>query len=614
MKNIRILLEAQDYESMFNFVLPYLENNLIQSYLVNYKQEIEWAKTHLKKLDRIIWYLKHVKYGYVKYIVTLETPETLSKLKNKLIRDKQQLENDGFGEIITNNDKRNLEHFISLSDVGKIQNYKFSNQSVSEIITAFTGFENEWKKNTRPSAVIQPDDKIVIQFKDNSAWWLLPRSGCDDEASAGGHCGNVPSAKSGQRILSFRTKNKEGNWTVLMTFILWENGYLGEMKGAHNQKPLPKFYPYIIELLKNKKLIKGIRGGGYRPEMNFEFSDLSDAQKKEVFSANPDLDVYGGYLAPLLKKYGPTPEIISKIEYKIDESQLPEIHEIKADTQEAILKQWDNFEEFADDISFDYLKNAAEAADKEELDDSEMETLSYDMKFSPDEYLRVIERLPDEYLQKIANDLNIRKNISSYLVKEEISENIVNSKYHRDLVYAMIKSSQIKNIKNEKGFSEYIELLMKLVYRANRNYQIGINYDVSNMQSPISISMSLDNFVEVLDESFNDSDSYEDEEAYMLASDVMSNQDWYKIDKYELKSDIKSLSNKKSYGDFDEDEINLFNKFKSVKASDNDTDPSNFTISPEWASRYFMREVQYNESEENNKKIITQLKKLSGIW
>jgi hypothetical protein len=214
--------------------------------------------------------------------------------------------------------------------------------------------------------------------------------------------------------------------------------------------------------------------------------------------------------------------------------------------------------------------------------------------------------------------LNIRKNVNSYLVKEEISENIVNSKYHRELVYSMIKSSQIKNIKNEQGFSEYIELLMKLVYRSNRNYQIGFDYNVSNMQTPITISMSLEDFVEVLDESFNDSDSYDNEDAFMLASDVMSNQDWYSIDSYELKNDIKSLSNKKaqsSYGsDFDADEENLFNKFKSVKASDDDADPSNFTISPEWASRYFMREVQYNESEENNKKIITELKKLSGIW
>ena len=611
---ITTLLEAQDYESIFNFVKPFVENDIVKEYLVNYPQEIQWAKTHLKKSDRIIWFLKNKKYGYLKYLTTLELPPEFNKLKQKMLSDMAKLESTGFKYPITDRERRSFEHFMSLSRVGKIQNYVFTNKDPALILQEFAQLEREWQQNFRPPAVIERGDKIIIKFGEDRAWWLLPRSGCDNEASAGGHCGNVPTAKSGQRILSYRTKDNEGNWTVWLTFILWENGYLGEMKGANNQKPLPKFYPYIVALLKKSELISGIKGGGYEPENNFQFDDLSDAQQKEVLAANPDIDLTGGSVYALIKAKGATPEVIRAIDSRHSDSNLPSIDGIDADSKTVVLQSWSNLAEFASDYNFDYLENAVNAASREELSDSEISDLADTIDFSSEQYFEVIDRLPDQYLQKLANDLGIRGNISSVLVKQEIADSMKNSKYNYDMAVAMIKSSQIKNIKNEEGFADYIELLLQVVYRSTRSSMMGLIYDINDLSDTVKLVIDLDDFASIVDESFNDSDDAYNEEHYYVAMDVMSANEWFALDSYDLKNNIKDLkkADTGSYSDYSEDDAKLFKKFKSISADEN-LSGSSFNVNPIWASRYFMRELNFSESEEKKNALVNEYKRLAGL-
>ena len=68
-----------------------------------------------------------------------------------------------------------------------------------------------------------------------------------------GHCGNTAAGEPGQRILSLRQPRKVGTqtwWEPHATFILSAKGYLGEMKGKQNNKPVPRLHPYIVALLK----------------------------------------------------------------------------------------------------------------------------------------------------------------------------------------------------------------------------------------------------------------------------------------------------------------------------------------------------------------------------
>ncbi len=100
--------------------------------------------------------------------------------------------------------------------------------------------------------------------------------------ASGKHCGNiVGQLQTDQRILSFR---KDGN--VLLTFILEPNGYLGEMKAKNNQKPQPKYHPHIMALLLSDR-VKGIKGAGYAPWMNFSVFDLNDSNIKTIVSQKP---------------------------------------------------------------------------------------------------------------------------------------------------------------------------------------------------------------------------------------------------------------------------------------------------------------------------------------
>src|SRR6266851_947531 len=89
-------------------------------------------------------------------------------------------------------------------------------------------------------------------------------------------CGNVPSERPGDRILSLRRKVQRGDmvrWYPIATFILDRDGQLGEMKGRGNDKPAPKYHFYIVALLRHH-MINGIKGGGYMPENNFAMEDL----------------------------------------------------------------------------------------------------------------------------------------------------------------------------------------------------------------------------------------------------------------------------------------------------------------------------------------------------
>jgi len=109
-----------------------------------------------------------------------------------------------------------------------------------------------------------------------------------------GHCGNTAGYQENDTVLTYRTiekdpKTKKLVWVPHLTFILdTANGMLGEMKGFNNQHPDQKYHNVIIELLK-LPLIKGIVGGGYKPENNFKLSDLPEETFKQMMESKPGL-------------------------------------------------------------------------------------------------------------------------------------------------------------------------------------------------------------------------------------------------------------------------------------------------------------------------------------
>ena len=59
---------------------------------------------------------------------------------------------------------------------------------------------------------------------------------------------------SSDTVLSLRQKvthDGEKYHRPVLTFILDDRGFLGEMKGRNNNKPSEKYHSYIVELLKS---------------------------------------------------------------------------------------------------------------------------------------------------------------------------------------------------------------------------------------------------------------------------------------------------------------------------------------------------------------------------
>lgn len=132
---------------------------------------------------------------------------------------------------------------------------------------------------------------LVAQCGDYQ-WVLLDRAGCELEAEAMDHCGNAGDQTPWHRILSLRSRSKTKKEIPHLTFIisLWSEkpprGWLGEMKGRSNSKPTEKYHEAITALLKSGHILFMI-GGGYKPQNNFEITDLSPALRKEVHAAQP---------------------------------------------------------------------------------------------------------------------------------------------------------------------------------------------------------------------------------------------------------------------------------------------------------------------------------------
>lgn len=315
------IVTAANFEDMFKTI----EHSVPQS-AANNRAEIKWAKTCLKKNDRMVWYLRWYRLALVESIISnlrkgtgglqpkagaevaeapVETqkpqqPSLIPQMEKLLVQYKKELSAKG-GNPETYNSlvdfpgiKRSLEHFYSLN-LPDIETKVLTSESYNDIYNIFSAAEHEWQQQAKGGLAPHEEDKVFIQFPDGWAWYWLPRAACSEEKEAMGHCGNSPMAgRENVSILSLREPKKQGGrtlWYPHATFILHgegDHGVLGEMKGRANAKPVAKYHPYIIQLLKDPR-IEGIAGGGHAPKKNFSFHDLTEEQRKEVMAANPNI-------------------------------------------------------------------------------------------------------------------------------------------------------------------------------------------------------------------------------------------------------------------------------------------------------------------------------------
>lgn len=290
------------------------------------QQDIEWAIKNLKREDRILWYLRQIKIGL--YLETDEILETLKKLYKKMrVENDEEAQRlaDEYNKLVNDLPKtirnsvafqqfsplssadniseyRNkldnfFTHFLSMN-IHEINNFRFENQNYEDILNKFVEIEKKWREKQKSWIDVTDELKEgkispVVVFDDGFRWFNLNRPKCEEEGKAMGHCGNC-GGRDDDTILSLRKLKQEGGRMYArpsLTFILHSNGQLGEMKGRGNNKPNEEYHPYIMRLLAQKNLVKGIEGGGYLPENNFSLNDLNNERLEAIFNARPDLQI-----------------------------------------------------------------------------------------------------------------------------------------------------------------------------------------------------------------------------------------------------------------------------------------------------------------------------------
>ena len=393
----QILQEAQNYEGMFNDILKLNADPRLRHQIT---QDIDWARKILRKNDRIVWFLRWMK-------LWLSSTGATSGIAAAL-----QQQNQRFGTTYAPGDligspalKQQLENFMSLP-IPEIQNYVFRAESPRGLFDLFAKYEAAWRQRIEEErSLITPEDgdEILLSFQDGFAWWLLPRGGCPVEAEAMGHCGNVPSQRPGDRILSLRRKVRRGDverWYPVATFILDADGQLGEMKGRGNDKPAPKYHPYIVELLRHH-MIQGVKGGGYMPENNFAMTDLDPETREQLIGDKPELKGLLGYY----EEEGMTDRVLGMLGDQLQARNLPEYEHYDADKRDFILSTYRDLEQFVSNNGDEILEQLLALRERAEDAHSDMLSAKADLN---DETLRgFLEMLPDRAFADISNSVRI---------------------------------------------------------------------------------------------------------------------------------------------------------------------------------------------------------------
>lgn len=334
------------YTPMINALVPFM----------NEKDSTDFERT-LKKIrevlvtkPRVTWAMKWYRLGLAKKLLADNADPSLNKAYVGFLRQVPQtsdIDREVANFYPTFSSSYQFGHLLSLSSQ-EIKNYQFLN-TPTNVLNALKAIEKKWIASRDSSVELQPDDEKIIDFGNGWAWFQLSRGSCRDEGNAMGHCGNVPSEKEGDTILSLRKKISSTNWSPHLTFILHENGYIGEMKGRGNEKPVERYHAMITALLEHPR-IRGIVGGGYAPENNFKLTDLHPDEVARLREMKP-----GFYTARELLDMGKRKEALEVISAQIGDERAGEIQGFYDDTY-VIVDSYRNLDSYISDNCYDYSR------------------------------------------------------------------------------------------------------------------------------------------------------------------------------------------------------------------------------------------------------------------
>ena len=197
-------------------------------------------------------------------------------------------------KVFSAENQEKIKHFSSMTHLANVSKVRFEKKHAFEDgLKLLDEAEKTSLKGKRlaPTPASEKSKhkkgKIFLDLGNGWAWWDLGVGKSEEELDAMGHCGNIPSYVAGDHIISLRHDVAKDLQEAHVTAIL-HKGFIGEMKGKENYKPSTKYHSYILKLLEDKR-IKGLVGGGYLPESNFQKEDIlnpEDIKKLEKDKPN----------------------------------------------------------------------------------------------------------------------------------------------------------------------------------------------------------------------------------------------------------------------------------------------------------------------------------------
>lgn len=345
--------------------------------------ELDKIEKGLKRQDRVIWYTRWFRFDlifrHVSRLRRMNVPQDSEPfLKAQGLLDKAAKEvgmsiSDADREWLKNGDFASYKHFANTPSQ-EIQQMVWHRQKPSDLLVALREAETKWQETRKQQVHHSEDDEpeIFMDFGNGWAWYDLNRSSCDVEADAMGHCGNS-GGRGGETILSLRRHMGDEMYRPSLTFILTDDGYLGEMKGRANEKPAERYHDMIIALLMDDRIV-GINGGGYAAHSNFSLRDLDDEAREEILAKKPSLKE----IPDLWDDYKTESETLSEDEKAAIEKRIisglkddasaryDSLSRCKIDLQRGVIVVW-RYSDINDylDMNFSYCKWLAEFFEKQ---------------------------------------------------------------------------------------------------------------------------------------------------------------------------------------------------------------------------------------------------------
>jgi len=145
-------------------------------------------------------------------------------------------------------------------------------------------WHNSLEANGNVDNILGDNSELIHKFSDGYSWVLTKSNYCDASQKSMGHCATATNSDM------YLLRLIKGNEEFLTADWHPEDKYIIQLKGKQNNKPIPKYHPYIMWLLIDSGMVDELKTDeGYQSESNFQISDLSPENLKIIIEKRPDL-------------------------------------------------------------------------------------------------------------------------------------------------------------------------------------------------------------------------------------------------------------------------------------------------------------------------------------